>query len=65
MRLTHLIPTYDGSNIERILVDVYRHSETKLTTFDVKVSNAALFDLPAGSVAGVIGAEWRREQYQR
>ena len=27
----------------------------------MKLSNAALFDLPAGPVAGVIGAEWRRK----
>ena len=56
-------PTYEGSNIERILVDVYRDSETRLTTFDAKFSNPALFDLPAGSVAGLVGAEWRKEKY--
>ena len=54
-------PTYEGSNIERILVDVYRKSETRLTTLDAKFSNAAG---PArGSVAGLVGAEWRKEKY--
>ena len=57
-------PTYEGSNIERILVDVYRKSETELTTFDFKVSNNELFELGAGSVAGLIGFEWRKEEYR-
>ena len=56
-------PNYEGSNIERILVDVYRKSETELTTFDVKLSNDALFEMPAGPVAGLIGFEWREEAY--
>lgn len=58
-----LDPTYEGSNIERILVDVYRKSETELTTFDFKVSNNDLFEFGAGSVAGLVGVEWRREEY--
>ena len=56
-------PTVAGSNIERILVDVYRKSETELTTFDFKLSNDALFEMPAGPVAGLIGFEWRNEAY--
>ncbi|MYA35736.1 MAG: TonB-dependent receptor plug domain-containing protein [Gammaproteobacteria bacterium] len=56
-------PTFAGSNIERILVDVYRKSETELTTFDVKLSNDALFEMPAGPVAGLVGFEWREEAY--
>lgn len=55
--------TIEGSNIERILVDVYRKSETELTTFDFKLSNDALFEMPAGPVAGLIGFEWREEAY--
>ena len=55
--------TREGSNIDRILVDVYRKSETELTTFDFKVSNNDLFELGAGSVSGLIGFEWRKEEY--
>ena len=58
-----LDPTYEGSNIERILIDVYRKSETELTTFDFKVSNNALFDLGSRSVGGLVGVEWREESY--
>ncbi len=56
-------PTFEGSNIERILVDVYRKSETELTTFDFKIANNALFEMPAGPVAGLVGFEWREEAY--
>ncbi len=56
-------PTFEGSNIERILVDVYRKSETELTTFDFKLANNALFEMPAGPVAGLVGFEWREETY--
>ena len=56
-------PTFEGSNIERILVDVYRKSETELTTFDFKIANDALFEIPAGPVAGLVGFEWREESY--
>jgi outer membrane receptor protein involved in Fe transport len=52
-----------NSNIERTLVDVYRKSETDLTMFDVKFSNPALFDMPAGEVGFVIGAEYRKESF--
>ena len=57
-------PTVEGSNVERILVDVYRKSKTKLTTFDFKVSNNELFALPAGPVAGLVGIEWRKEEFE-
>ncbi len=56
-------PTFEGSNIERILVDVYRKSETELTTFDFKIANNALFEMPAGPIAGLVGFEWREEAY--
>ncbi|WP_448547245.1 TonB-dependent receptor domain-containing protein [Thalassotalea fusca] len=52
-----------NSNIERALIDVKRVSETKLTTFDIKFSNADLFELPAGMVAFVAGFEWRKESF--
>ncbi|MCC2604850.1 TonB-dependent receptor domain-containing protein [Planctobacterium marinum] len=52
------------SNIERALIDVYRKSESELTTFDFKVSNADLFELPAGAVGFVAGVEWREESFK-
>jgi len=58
-----LSPTVEGSNVERVLVDVFRRSETELTTFDIKLSNAELFELPAGQVGGLIGFEWREESF--
>lgn len=58
-----LNPTREGSNVDRVLVDVFRKSETELTTFDIKVSNAELFELPAGQVAGLVGFEWREESF--
>lgn len=51
------------NNIERALVDVYRKSESELTMFDAKVSNNALFELPAGPVGMVAGYEHRRESF--
>ena len=58
-----LNPTREGSNVDRILIDVFRKSETELTTFDLKLSNAELFELPAGQVGGLIGFEWREESF--
>ena len=52
-----------NSNIERALVDVYRDNETSLSTFDIKSSNANIFELPAGNVGAVVGLEWRRESF--
>ena len=52
------------SNIERALVDVYRKSETELTTFDVKFSNPELMSLPAGPMGVVVGLEWRDESFK-
>ena len=52
-----------GSNIEQALIDVRRDSEAELTTFDFKISNANLFELPAGPVAALAGVEFRRESF--
>ena len=51
------------SNIEQAQIDVYRRGETTLATWDAKISNAALFEMPAGSVGFVAGYEYRRETY--
>ena len=56
--------TREGTNIDRLLVDVYRKSETTLTSLDFKVSHGALFDMPGGSAAGLIGVEWREESFE-
>ena len=52
-----------NSNLERALVDVYRLGKTSLASFDVKFSNPALFELPAGSVGFLVGYELRAEDY--
>jgi hypothetical protein len=51
------------SNIERALVDVYRKNETDLMLVDFKLSKAELFDLPAGPVGFLFGAEYREESF--
>jgi outer membrane receptor protein involved in Fe transport len=52
-----------NSNIERARVDVTRHNETELKTFDIRFANNELFNLPAGPVGVVAGAEWREESF--
>ena len=52
-----------NSNIERALIDVYRKGETTLAMWDVKLSNPALFEMPAGPVGFLAGYEFRREDY--
>lgn len=42
-------------------VDVVRKSKNTLTTWDLKVSNPDVIELPAGSIALGSGIEWRRE----
>lgn len=52
-----------GSNLERALVDVVRLNEQELSMLDFKISNGEVFDLPAGSVGMVMGAEYRDESF--
>ena len=52
-----------NSNIERALIDVYRKSESELKTFDIKLSNPGIFELPAGFVGFVAGLEYRHESF--
>lgn len=54
----------EGTNIERALVDVKRENETELRMIDFKMSNAALWDLPAGPVAFLAGFEYREESFE-
>jgi len=51
------------SNIERAIIDVYRKNETDLKMVDFKVSNGELFNLPAGPVGVLLGAEYREESF--
>lgn len=52
-----------NSNIEQMLIDVYRHNETTLKMVDLKVSKNDLFELPAGPVGMLVGAEYRKEAF--
>ena len=51
------------ANVERALIDVYRKNETELTLIDFKMSNAELFDMPAGPAGFLAGIEWREESF--
>ncbi|MBT8102634.1 MAG: TonB-dependent receptor [Gammaproteobacteria bacterium] len=52
-----------NSNIERALIDVYRKSESELRMLDFKMSNAEMFDLPAGPMGFLAGVEYREESF--
>ena len=52
------------SNIERAYIDVFRNGKTTLNMWDVKISNANLFEMPAGPVGLLVGAEFRREKFR-
>ncbi len=54
----------NNSNIERALVDVSRNSETELRLIDLKLSNPALFGMPAGDAAFLAGVEFREEKFK-
>ena len=51
------------TNLEQALIDVYRKGETTLAMWDAKVSNAELFQMPAGPAGFVAGYEYRKEEY--
>ncbi|MDE0036541.1 MAG: TonB-dependent receptor [Gammaproteobacteria bacterium] len=52
-----------NTNIERALVDVRRDNETELFLVDFKASTYDIFNLPAGPVGLLAGAEFRRESF--
>jgi iron complex outermembrane receptor protein len=54
---------FAASNLERALVDVYRKNKTDLKMADFKISKNDLFNLPAGPVGFLAGAEWREESF--
>jgi iron complex outermembrane receptor protein len=51
------------TNIDRALISVYRKNETELTLVDFKMSNAELFEMPAGPAGFLAGIEWREESF--
>ncbi|HPF47441.1 MAG: TonB-dependent receptor [Alphaproteobacteria bacterium] len=51
------------ATVNRYTITVDRYSKTSLLLADLKLSNAALFELPAGDVGFAIGAEFRRHTY--
>jgi len=53
-----------NTNIERALVDVFRRSETDLKLIDFKVTSTDIFNLPAGPVGFLLGAEYREESFK-
>lgn len=53
-----------NSNIERALVDVTRDNEMQLSLVDVKISNNDVYQLPAGPVGALVGAEIRTESFE-
>ncbi len=52
-----------GTNIEQALIDVYRINKTDLKMVDFKLSKGELFNLPAGPVGALFGAEYREESF--
>lgn len=50
------------ANIDPFIVDAVRDAKTTLTLVDFKVSNPALFSLPAGDAGFGAGVEWRKEE---
>ena len=51
------------SVMNQFLVDISRDSETALTLLDFKMSNNAIWDMPAGPVGIALGVEYRRESF--
>ena len=54
----------DGCSDESAFtIDIFRDNTTELSMFDFKISNNNIYELPAGSVAALIGIESRKESY--
>ena len=49
--------------MDDFLINVKRQGKTALGLIDYKMSNSALFSLPAGDVGAAIGIEWRYESF--
>ena len=57
-------PDFSTNNGDRIQRDVRRDDVSELTSFDFKVSNDELIDLPAGPMGALVGVEVRKETYE-
>ena len=54
---------WETNNGDGILADVTRIDVSSLAMIDFKMSNPEVFNLPAGPVGMLVGAEWRQEEY--
>jgi outer membrane receptor protein involved in Fe transport len=55
---------WDTNNGSGILADVTRDDVSTLSMIDFKISNPEVYNLPAGPVGMLVGAEWRHEAYE-
>ena len=53
----------DRAGLEPALIDVYRIDKSDLKMIDLKFTNAELFNMPAGPVGFLAGAEYREESF--
>ena len=53
----------DLEGIQPAIIDVYRIDKGDLKMIDLKLTNAELFDMPAGPVGFLFGAEYREESF--
>ena len=53
----------DRSGLEPALIEVYRIDKSDLKMVDFKITNSELFELPAGPVGFLAGAEYREESF--
>lgn len=53
-----------AGNLDSAYVSVDRFARTRLTLVDFKLSNASLFELPAGNLGFAGGVEFRRQTYE-
>jgi outer membrane receptor protein involved in Fe transport len=53
----------DAAGLAPALIDVYRIDKTDLKMFDLKFTNAELFEMPAGPVGFLAGMEYREESF--
>ena len=51
-------------NEDQFTVSIYRKNSSKLSLVDFKMSNPEVFNLPAGPVGVLVGAEIRKEQLE-
>jgi outer membrane receptor for ferrienterochelin and colicin len=57
-------PNWLTNNGESILADVTRDDVSTLSMIDFKMSNPEVYNLPAGPIGMLVGAEWRHEEYE-